>query len=238
MTQTLIRPLKIHVLKIVELLELTTLLLEKVYTPANAQAVGLGKPYHDLVALAAQYAGTLKRNPAYIETESLRKYANELRLLFGLLTKNLQVAGVINDAAKSETVKIVAYVAEPHLKRRNRVAMLELLGRAEELCQALQAADIAPKVAELNLTGLVTTIRQLMEQCNRLIETRGEEKERRKKLGRPSNIRLALQKQLRFIFSVVTTLHYSATDATVRSKLVEMIDHTNATLDAFRHLTG
>ena len=239
MPQSLIRTFRLELLTISELLELTMLLLEKVFTPAKAQAVGLGKPYDELVALADRYAEILKRNPALIQTEPLTDYIAKLRLLFGLLDNSLRAARITNDSDQAEAVRVVSNVAAPYLKGKSRATIMALLGDARDLCDALGSAAYTQAVELLGLTGQVADIRELALKCDTLIDIRGEEKEYRKKIGTATAVRTALQKQLRFIFSgVLPVIYHSTDDTAVKNILVAMLDHTNATLDSFRYLTG
>jgi hypothetical protein len=84
----------------------------------------------------------------------------------------------------------------------------------------------------------VAAIKGLVDQCNDLLDIRGEEKEYRKRLGSASKARTALQKHYRQLFiTVIPGIYLLATDPAVKAKLIELINHINATLDIFRHLT-
>ena len=239
MVRTLIRPFKFKSLKLSALLECSKLLLGKALTPDKAQAVGLGKAYEDLTDLNAKFETIMKRNAALFETEALAENVEKLRRMLGLVDSSLRVALDVKDSDKLEAAKAVSYFAEPYLKGRHKSAMLELLGDAEDMCQAFQDPVNAPKAALLGLTEQVEAIKELASQCDTLVDIRGEEKEYRKKLGTASKARTALEKQYRFIFtSILPAIYYNTTDTTVKNNLVAILDHINATLDSFRHLTG
>ena len=239
MPQSLIRPLRFELLTNFEMLECSTLIVENALAPAKAQSVGMGKPYNDYVTAHTTFEKILKHNPALVETESLTGDVNNVRLLLGVFDSNLRAAGITGDAAVVEAVKEVSNIAAPYIKVRHTATMLALLAAAQDLCQALETAAVAPKVALLGLTEQVTVIKQLAQRGNALVIARGEEKEYRKKLGTSAQARTALQKQLRFLFTgVLPVIYHSTTDAVVKNKVIMMLDEVNATLDSFRHLTG
>ena len=239
MLKALVRPFKFEMLDISALLKLSSLLLEKVFTPAKVQAVGIEEPCKELSELHTKYADILKHNPTLLETEPLSKDVARLRTLLGVFGDSLRVAGITGDADTAEKVRVVSNIAAPYLKNRNRSTMMSLLGNAQDLCDALGSDVNAPKVNALGLTGQLAAIKELEQQSSRRIDLRGEEKEYRKKLGTASKARSALQKQYRFIFtSVLSTLYHITTDNEVKNALTEMLDHINATLDSFRYLTG
>ena len=240
MPRVLIRAFRFEVLKISELLECSKLLIRNVFTPDKVQAVGLGKPYDDLIALDNKYSDILKHNPTLIETEPLTEDIARLRRLLGAFDSSLEVIKVTGgDAEKAEAEKAVSYVASPYLKGRGKSTMIALLGDAEDMCDALQDLAVAPKVDLLGLAGQVTAIKELAVRCNALIVARGEEKEYRKKLGTATKTRGALQKQYRFIFAtILPAIYYTTTDPETKGILTTMLDEINAILDSLRYLTG
>lgn len=239
MPSSLIRPLRLEELNISEMLECSTLLLENVYTPATAQAVELGEPYDMLVAAHNKYADILRRNPALVETASLTSDVLRIRRLMGALSDSLRVAWVIGDAALSEALGIVANIAAPYLRTRHTATMLAVLGDAKDMCEALQDAAVAQKTDALGLTKQVAAIGELVRRCNVLLDVRSGEREYRKRAGSASKARRVLYKRYRVIFAtIVPAIYLTTTDAAVKEKLIEIINHTNATLDTFRHLVG
>jgi hypothetical protein len=239
MSSSLIRPIRFEDLNISEMLECSTLLTENVYTPAAAQAVELGKPYGVLVAAHSKYADILRRNPALVETASLTGDVLRVRHLMGALNETLRAAGIINDAGLAEAVSVVANIAAPYLKTRNSATMLAVLGDAKDMCDALQDAAVSQKTDAVGLTKQVEAIQELVRKCNRLLDIRGEEREYRKRAGSATKARTALQKQYRVIFTtIIPAIYLTTTDDAVKEKLIEMINHTNATLDTFRHLVS
>ncbi|MDR0658668.1 MAG: DUF6261 family protein [Mediterranea sp.] len=240
MAQTLIRPLRMEGLTIFELLQLSTAINEQVFTSAVVYGVGLkGKPYDDYVAAHTQYAGILKHNPALVETEPLGEDVDRVRILLGVLGDSLRVAEFTGGDAGTEAAKVVSNIAAPYLKMRHKATMLGVLGGARDLCDALQDAVAAPKVELLGLTGQVTVIKELVQQCTKLFDLRGEEKEYRKKLGTARKARAELQKRLRVLFTtILPAIYLTTTDTAVKKNVTTLFDHINATLDTFRHLVG
>ncbi|MDR3117982.1 MAG: DUF6261 family protein [Mediterranea sp.] len=202
-----------------------------------AKAIGLGKPFDDLIEAHDKYAGILKRNPTLIETESLSAEVYRVRTLLGAFNKSLQVAGLVNGLSSVEAWKSIRSIAAPYLKTRHSSTMLALLGDAGDMCAALQETANAGKVEQLGLTAQVTGIKELVTQCNKLLDIRGEEKEYRRRLGSATKARTVLQKQYRLIFAtIIPSIYLLSNDATVKAKIVELVNHANATLDIFRHL--
>ena len=239
MAKVLIRPFKFELLKISELLECSRLLIRNVFTPAKAQAIGLGKPYDDLIVLDDRYSDILKHNPALIETEPLTEDIIRLRLLLVAFDNFLQAIKITAAAEKAEAEKAVSYITAPYLKGKNRSTMLALLGDAEDMCDALQDLAIAPKVDLLGLADQVEAIKELALRCDALIVARGEEKEYRKKLGTATKVRRDLQKQYRVLFfTILPAIYLTTTDAETKDVLTTMFDKINAILDSFRHITG
>jgi hypothetical protein len=199
----------------------------------------LGKPYDDLVVRHDKYSGILKRNPTLVKTAPLARNVLKVRSLLGVLNKSLQVAGAIgSDAGASEALETVSDIAAPYLKTKYSATMLALLADAGDMCVALREPAVAQKVSTLGLTAQVAAIKGLVDQCNDLLDIRGEEKEYRKRLGSASKARTALQKHYRQLFiTVIPGIYLLATDPAVKAKLIELINHINATLDIFRHLT-
>ncbi|MDR3119282.1 MAG: DUF6261 family protein [Mediterranea sp.] len=220
------------------MLECSTLLLEKVYTPETVKAVGIGMIYDELVTIHGKYAGILKRNPASIKTEPLTKSIARVRRLMGAFGKSLQVASAIEDSDLKEALKRVISITEPYLKTRRAATRLALLGDAGDMCQALSSTDVAEKVSTLGLSRQVDVIKKLVNQCNTLLCERGDEKEHRRLSGSATKARATLRKKYRQLFkAVIPGLYLTATDAAVRNKIVEIVNRTNATLNSFRHLT-
>ncbi|MDR3117817.1 MAG: DUF6261 family protein [Mediterranea sp.] len=236
---SLIKPLKLEELNISELLECSTLLIKKVYTDAVAQAVGLGGAYEKLVAAHTKYSIILKHNPTLIETESLTKDVLRVRNLMGALSESLRVAGIINNINLVEALKLVSSITTPYLKTRHTATMSALLGDAGDMCEALQEATTAPKVSALGLTEQVTAIKELVDRCNDLLSIRGEEIEYRQRLGSASKARITLQKQYRLIFAtVIPGIYLTTSDSTIKQRIIEIVNQTNATLNIFRHLVS
>ena len=240
MPKALIRPFRFEVLNISELLGCSRLLLRNVFTSANAQAIGLGKPYDELIVMDGKYADTLKHNRMLIETESLAEDTTRLRRLLAALDNSLRVIKVTgNDDEKAEAENVVSNIAAPYLKNRYKSTMLALMGDAEDMCDALMEPAIALKVELLGLAGQVAAIRELALKCGALIVARGEEKEYRKKLGTATKARRALQKHYRLIFiSILPAIYYTTADPATKNILTTMLDEINGILDSLRHLTG
>jgi hypothetical protein len=239
MASLLIKPLRLEALTISELLECSTLLINNIFTPETAQMLGLGKPYDDLLEMHGKYASAIKRNPRLIDTMPLTKAVTRVRNLLAAFNKTLQAAKIIDDAGTREALELIINITAPYLKTRHRSTMAAVLADAGDMCEALQHIAVAPKVGALGLTAQVTAIKALTDWCNDLLYNRGKEVEYRRRTGSASKARAALQRQYRLIFrAIVPGIYLLATNTAVKDKLIELINHTNATLIVFRHLVG
>jgi hypothetical protein len=236
MTETYIRPLRFEELEVSEFEEMLQLLTHTALTPEKAQAIGLGKPFDELIAQIHFYSTLTGRNKTFVETEPLVNVISKLRRQMGLLSSTLRVI-LANDEANAEAARVISNMAKPHLKGHRKSSMIGLLGNGVELCYALEDAEIAPLVTQLDLTKQLTFIHQLTDEGNRLLTIRSQEQYARKTNGTASKTKRRLQKQLRNLFSSLLPSIYQLTnDPNIKTTVTDISNHINATLDSFRHL--